>query len=105
MKRFTLMAVAASLIVSAAIAQTKAKALPTTKKVDKVALTKAPERPVLKVTDLNNEAVSKFGRQIPKVASQQKSLVKQAMRDGKFQPRSGKAATKAQRRAAGIITD
>ena len=105
MKRFTLMAVAALLVVSAAIAQTKAKALPTTKKVDKVALTKAPERPVLKVTDLNNEAVSKFGRQIPKVASQQKSLVKQAMRDGKFQPRTGKAATKAQRRAAGIITD
>lgn len=102
MKRFTLMAVAVLMVVSAAMAQSKTKALPTSKKVDKAALTKVPERPVLKVTDVN---VGKFGRQIPKVAGQQKSLVKQAKRDGKFQPRSTKAATKAQRRAANIIVD
>lgn len=105
MKRFTLMAVAVLMFASAAVAQNKAKTLPTPKKVDKAALTKVPERPVLKVTDLNSEVASKFGRQIPKVASQQKQLVKQAKLDGKLMKRQGKAATKAQRRAAGIIVD
>ena len=105
MKRFTLMAVAALMMVSVAVAQDKTKTRPVTKKVNKEALTKAVKRPVLKVTDATSATDSKFGKQMPKAASQQKSLFRKAQRDGKFQQRRGKAATKAQRRAAGIITE
>ena len=106
MKRFTLFIVAALMTVVGATAQSKAKLQTNEKKVSKTVQTKAPERPVLKVTELDNNAVSQFKHQLPKASLQkQPSLGKQVEKGVNLQPRKRVAANKAQRRAAGVIID
>ena len=105
MKRFTLFAVAALMAVTTAVAQQRAKTQGRQKVQHATAQAKAPERPVLKLTDATRRAASQQTMiQLPKAAWQkQQSLRKQA--DNKqLQPRK-QAAKKAPRRAAGIITE
>lgn len=106
MKRFTLILVAVLMCIVGATAQSKGTLQTNVKKVTKTAQAKVPERPVLKVTELNVGAADKQNRQLPKaVQRQQSSHGKQAAGGAKLQPRKRIAANVAQRRAAGVIIE
>ena len=101
MKKFTLFLVAALMVVTGATAQQKGTLQTNAKKVTKHTLTKAPERKVVKVADLKTKTDVRQGRQLP--AARQQTTAHQ-QKGAKMQPRK-RVATKAQRRAAGIIVD
>lgn len=98
MRKFVLFAVAALIAATTTMAQSKIQTQ--AKKVDRTA--RAKERPVLKITDLTNSTAKK-SQQLPKAVKAQKT--KGAKGTAKPQMKVRKAASVAQRRAAGIIID
>ena len=108
MKKFTLFAVAALMVAVSALAQPKGKLQTRANHVSKAAQAKAPERPVLKVTEIAQSEVGKV-HQLAR-ANKQASRLMQSNDQRKpatltMQQRQRKAAKPALRRAAGIIID
>ena len=102
MKRFTLILLATLMVMANAMAQPKGKVQSNAKIVAKTTEVKAPARPVIKLADVKTNT-GKQSRQLAKV--QQQSADKKTAGKSNLQPRKRVAASKAQRRAAGIITD
>ena len=105
MKRFSLIVVVALVVVVSATAQAKGRLQANAKKVSRTAQAKAPERPVLTVTELNHHDTDKHGLQLPKAAGKRLPTAKQAANVTKMQTRKRVAANRAQRHAAGVMTD
>lgn len=104
MKRFTLFAVAALMAVTTAMAQQRAKTQGQ-QKVQHSMQAKVPERPVLKITDVNRRSSSLQTKGLlPKTAWQKQQSLRAQASKNQLKPRQP-AAKKTVRRAASIITE
>jgi len=103
MKKFTLLLMAALMVVASGVAQSKGK-VQTAKKVERTVRVKAPERPVLKLTETIDMASAK-NRQLPLAAGRKLTRGAKAAGLSKTSAQRRVAVNKVQRRAAGVIID
>jgi len=105
MKRLTILAVAALMAVTTAVAQQRAKSQGRQKVDRTTAQAKAPERPVLRITDVSRRAADQQTTGLlPKAAWQKQQSLRQQASKNQLKPRQ-QAAKKTSRRAANIITE